>query len=202
MEDRKEDLLKKDTKEEEPTKGEKLEDDQSRKYFHSSGSSEIYASQPHSRSAKKIPIFLGIAIIILVLGASLYFLRARPENQSEATPSPTFESTPNQELTLSPQPATSFERSKLSLRVLNGTKLNGLAASTSAKLKDLGYKIERTGNATNSAFLKTIVRVKPDLDKLLENLLQDLSALDFEGEEGPQLNKDDTSDGEIILGAK
>lgn len=198
MEDRKEDL-EKDTIEEELTGDEKVEDDQSPKYFHSSGSSEIYAGKSRSSSGKKIPVLLGIAIIILVGGASIYFLRARPAGEAKPTSIPVSESPLlGPESTSSPQP--SFDRSKYTLRVLNGTKLNGLAASASSKLKDLGYKIERTGNATNSAFLKTVVRVKPDLEELLENLLKDLSTLDFKGEEGPELKDSDSSDGEVILG--
>ncbi len=199
MEERKEDLLKKDTKEEEPLEGEKLENDQSHKYFHSSGSSEIYTGHPHSRFAKKIPILLGIAIIILILGASFYSFKAREGTKEQLSPSPgVFVEEPSS----TPSPTPGFDRANYTLRVLNGTKREGLAASTSAKLKELGYKIERTGNATNSAFLKTIVRAKSDLEELLENLLGDLSTLDFEGEEGPELKENDTSDGEIILGAE
>lgn len=173
------------------------------KYLHSSPS-QIFAGP--KRSGKKIPFLLGIAVIVLILGGLFYFLRARTETEVEPSPSPvTFIEEP----TSLPSPSPGFDRSTYTLRVLNGTKTQALAASTSAKLKDLGYKIERTGNATNSAFLKTFVRVKPNLDPdsigvedLLENLLKDLSGLDFEGEEGPELKESDSADGEVILGAE
>lgn len=162
-------------------------------------SSQIYAGHPRSRSGKKIPSLLGIGIIILVLLISLFLFRGSGEKvEPSPTPLPLSETEP----TSSPLPEASFDRSDYKLRVLNGTTTSGLAASTSAKLKDLGYKIEKVANATNSAFLKTEVRVKPDLKELLENLLKDLSAIEFEGEEGPQLKDSDTSDGEVILGAE
>lgn len=169
-------------------------------------SSQIYAGAPHPRSRKKIPVLLGIGIIIVILGGLFYAFRGAGETKVKPSPSPAaFFEEPSPQ----PSPTPSFDRSKNTLRVLNGTKTQGLAASTSAKLKDLGYKIEKTANATNSAFLKTVVRVKPDLDpdsigveELLRNLLKDLSGLDFEGEEGPELKESDTSDGEVILGAE
>lgn len=173
--------------------------EESRKYFHPSPSSDLYAGSPQPRSGRKIPFILGIAVIILILGGLFYFLKARPVAKVEPSPSPAVSlEGPSPQ----PSPSPSFDRAKYTLRVLNGTSTQGLAASTSAKLKDLGYKIEKVANATNSAFLKTVVRVKPDLEELLENLLKDLSGLDFEGEMGPELKDSDTSDGEVILGAK
>ncbi|MEK7617386.1 MAG: LytR C-terminal domain-containing protein [Patescibacteria group bacterium] len=181
--------------------GEELEpesEEQPKKYFHPSPSSDLYAGS-HSRSGKKMPFLLGIAIIILILGGLFYFLKARPKASVEPSPS---SATIAEESTPQPSPTPEFDRSKYTLRVLNGTSTQGLAASTSAKLKDLGYNIERTVNATNSAFLKTIIRVKPNLEELLENLLKDLAGIDIEGEEGPELKDSDTSGGEVILGSQ
>lgn len=169
---------------------------ETQKYFHPSPSSDLYAGSSQPRSGRKIPFILGVAVILLILGGLFYFLKARPKAKVEPSPSPAVsleESSPQ------PSPSPSFERSKYTLRVLNGTSTQGLAASTSAKLKDLGYKIEKVANATNSAFLKTVVRVKPNLEELLENLIKDLMS-DLKGEKGPDLKDSDTSDGEIILG--
>ena len=168
------------------------------KFFHSSQASDLYATTPTSSSGKKRFLIMGI-VGLVIAGAIFYFLKDKFGGQTKVSPSPAAVS-PIIKESPSPSPEVSFERSKYTIRVLNGTKLTGMAASTSAKLKDLGYKIERTGNATDSAFLKTVVRVKPDLEELLANLLKDLSALDFKGEEGLQLKDSDTSDGEVILG--
>lgn len=199
------DRKEKDQKEEEESESQGVkESEESREYFHSSSTSDLYAGSPHSRSVKKIPFLLGIVIIILILGGLFYFLKARPQAKVEPSPSPVSSL---EEPTSQPSPSPSFDRSKYTLRILNGTKTQGFAASTSAKLKDLGYKIEKTTNATNSAFLKTVVRVKSDLvksdfEELLENLLRDLSGLDLKGEAGSELKDSDTSDGEVILGSQ
>lgn len=159
-----------------------------------------YVGSPHSHSGKKIPFLLGFAIIILVLAISLFLFRGSGEKlKPSPVPSVVEGSSSISESESIPSPKASFDRSKYTLRVLNGTKLNGLAASTSAKLKELGYKIEKVANATNSAFPKTVVRVKPDLKELLENLIKDLMP-GSEGEEGPELKESDSAFGEVILG--
>lgn len=168
--------------------------EQPRKFFHSSESQpEIYAGQQKGGSRKKIYLVL-VVLALLAIGAYLYSIRSGSTKPATSpTPAPVVQSTPT------PSPTPSFDKSKHTIRVLNGTTTQGLAASTSAKLKDLGYQIERTANATNSAFTKTVVRVKPDLKELLSNLIKDLRP-DFKGEEGSTLKDSDASDGEVILG--
>lgn len=152
-------------------------------------------------------IILGI-LILLVLGGSFYFFSNRGEENSEEEitisesefTEPQITSTPEPTPQPTPSPASvSFDRSKFTLRVLNGTDTKGMASSVSAKLKDLGYKIERTGNASESA--QTLVKVKSGVADLLSQLIKDL-APDFKAVEGTQLKDSDPSDAEIILGPK
>ena len=170
--------------------------EQPRKFFHSSQSQpEIYAGQSRGGSSKKIYVVLGI-LALLALGAFFYSLRG---GSKDAKPAPSPAAAPVVQSTSTPEPSPSFDRSKFTIRVLNGTTTQGRAASVSAKLKDYGYEIEKTGNATNSAFLKTVVRVKSGIEGILQALIEDL-APDFKAEEGPGLKDSDTSDGEVILG--
>lgn len=146
-------------------------------------------------------LMLIIMVAVLVLLGFLGFLLKDKFTTREETPKPT------------PTPAGFFEepqitpasealkRSKYTLRVLNGTKTSGLAASVSGKLKDLGYIIDKTGNATNSAFPQTLVRVKGDTADLIKQLTADLSP-NFEAEESVKLEDSDTVDVEIILGVR
>lgn len=168
--------------------------EQPKRFFHSSASQpEIYAGQSREGSGKKIFIVLAV-LALLALGAFFYSIRGGSKTTKPSpTPIPLVQSTPT------PEPSPSFDRSAHKIRVLNGTSTQGLAASVSAKLKDLGYVIERSGNATNSAFLKTVVRVKSTVEGILEVLIMDLKP-DFKAEGGPELKDSDTSDGEIILG--
>ena len=173
-----------------------VENEQPKRFFHANSSQpEIYAGASKGGSRKKLYLVL-IVLALLALGAFFYSVRSgSKDTKLSPTPVPVVQSTPK------PTPALEFERSEYTLRVLNGTQTQGLAASVSAKLKELGYQIERVGNATNSAFEKTVVRVKPQSDILLETLLKDLTS-DYSGEEGPELKDSEPSDAEIILGEK
>lgn len=146
-------------------------------------------------------LVLGV-VILLMAGGAFYFLRSRSSEKGNSIPESTFTETevnPTPEPSPTPSATPAFDRSKYTLRVLNGTETSGLAASVSAKLKGLGYKIEKTGNASNSA--QTKVSVKPSLSELLSTLIKDLSS-DFKAVEGQTLKTNDSADGEIILGPK
>ena len=150
-------------------------------------------------SGKGVIVALAL-VVLLIIGGAAYFLRGQLSG-SKPSPSPSSESEIESPLfEPSSSPESSIDRSDYKIRVLNGTKTAGLAASVSAKLKELGYEIEKTGNATNSAFTKTIIRVKKDIDDLLQQLIKDISA-DFKAEKGIDLKESDAADAEIILGA-
>ena len=141
-----------------------------------------------------------VVAILILLGIGFYILRQK------LTPMPvSLRPSPQilRELPV-PTPTSSqlpeIDRSGIFLRVLNGTATKGLASSASAKLKELGYNIEKTGNATQSA-TSTVVRVKISQTSLLEQLIKDLMP-DFEGLQGSDLPSSDPSDAEIILGDK
>lgn len=147
------------------------------------------------------PLMLLVIIIIIGLVVfSLNLVRGKFLNSSSETPSPSSELL---QPTTSPSPsATSlFDYSKYTIRVLNGTSKSGLAASVSSKLKDLGYKVDKVANATNSAYERTEVRVKDGQRILFDQLAKDLSP-DYDASAGSSLKEDDTVDGEVILGTK
>ena len=95
----------------------------------------------------------------------------------------------------------SIDRSKVKIRILNGTSTSGLAASAAASLKELGYSVSRTGNATNSAFLRTIIRTKTAGADLAQALIHDLASK-FDATSEATLKDSDSDDAEIILGTK
>lgn len=147
--------------------------------------------------SKALLLILGL-IVLVVIGMVAFFLRDRiikPSGESQPSPSPIVQEFP------SPSPSPEFDRSKYTLRILNGTKTSGLAASVSAKLKELGYNIDKTGNASGSAIPRTLVKVKAATSELLEQLIRDLSP-DYDGSASAELKDSDTVDGEITIGAK
>ncbi len=158
-----------------------------------------YGADRPKKSPKWHLLILAL-IGIAVIGASIYLLKNQFKDQggsSSASPSPQASTEPSP----SPSPTPSVDRSKFKIRVLNGTSQAGLAASVSAKLKDLGYQTDKTGNATNSAFTRTVVRVKSSATGLLEQLIKDLT-FQFDATSAGNLKSDDAADGEVIIGTK
>ena len=155
--------------------------------------------QPPKR-ASKFHLLILVIIGIVVIGFTVYILKGGFGELSltaKPSPSPSPVESPSPTPTPTPEP----NRSQYKLRVLNGSGKTGLAASVSAKLKDLGYQTEKTGNATNSAFTQTIVRVKPALESFIPQIVKDL-APDFDAAGNTSLKDTDAVDIEIILGAR
>lgn len=163
------------------------------KFFGAPGNGNV--PQDNSSVSKALLILVGV-VILLLIGTSIYLLRNKFTGSKEEEKPTTIEiSSP------SPYPTPQFDRSKFTLRILNGTKTSGLAASVSAKLKNLGYKTSKEGNATSSAFKRTEVRVKETSQGLLEQLIKDLMP-DYDATTGANLKDIDEVDGEVILGVK
>lgn len=159
--------------------------------------SNLYTNR-RPKNRKGLNTLLLLVIALLVIGGSIYLLKGKFSGQkggpsynnpvvSSSTPEPT------------PIPTPVFDRSVFTVRVLNGTTKSGLAASVSAKLKSLGYQTDKTGNATNSAFLRSVVRVKDNDASLSAQLVKDLSP-DFSADTSTPLKSADNADAEVILG--
>lgn len=138
-------------------------------------------------------LVIGATVVLLKGGDNLNFFAKKPAKTP--TPAPISISSPT------PTPAPIFDRSQFSIRVLNGTSTSGLAATVSNRLKDLGYKIEKVGNATNSAFKRTQIRVKTDSEGLHGQLIKDLSP-DYDATSAGSLKTSEDVDGEVVLGLK
>lgn len=160
-------------------------------------SSQSISPKKSSGVSKVLVIIVGV-IVLALIGVSGYLLRGQFTGVSASpSPSPVLETFTEP----SPSPTPSFDRSQYSVRVLNGTKTSGLAGTVSAKLTELGYQADKTGNATSSAIAKTTVRVKSGLDDLMAQLIQDLSP-DYNGASGSALKDSDSADAEVIIGAE
>lgn len=160
----------------------------------------VVSAHKQANSNKPVHLIILVLVGLGVIGATVYLLKGG--SLSKPTPSPTPEaSVAVASPTPSPSPVVVIDRSKFSIRVLNGTAKSGLAASVSARLKALGYLTEKTGNATNSAFTQTVIRVKSAAIGLLEQLIKDLQP-DFEATSSSSLQVSDSADAEVVIGAK
>lgn len=161
-----------------------------------------YTIDRNTGSTKKNKMGLIFLIIfgLVVVGGAAYLLKYQFNN---AKPSPSSSPTevPSTVPTATPAPTPTVDRSKFKIRVLNGTSQSGLAATVQDKLKGLGYQGDRVGNATNAAFLRTQVRVKPNSTDLLNQLISDLAPT-YDATSSTALKASDAADAEVILGTK
>jgi hypothetical protein len=148
------------------------------------------------RSGSKLHLLILVLIGLAVIGGTVYLLKNQFETKPQPTPSTQItESTPAP--TPSPEP---IARAEYKVRILNGTETSGLAKTVSEKLQGLGYQIERTGNATNSAFESTVVRAKSGKIEIIDQLIADLAG-DYSAASSPaSLRDNDGADAEVILG--
>jgi hypothetical protein len=157
-----------------------------------------------SKRANKFHLLVLVIIGIAVIGFTVYILKGgfgEISMTTEPSPSPSASAVATPEPF--PSPKTEIDRSKFTIRVLNGTKITGLAGTVNDKLKELGYETANPGNATNSAFTQTVVRVKEGTEaaSLLQRLIEDL-APDYQAVEGTVLDKSTIHDAEVIIGKK
>lgn len=155
---------------------------------------------------KRASIWHLIILILIglgVIGATVYFLKYQFNEPAKPTPTPEI-SSPSPVPTPTPEPPKEVsDRSQFTVRVLNGTTKSGWAGDILKKLKDAGFKTDRSGNATNSAFTQTIIRVKDSSDSaaLINTITKDLGS-DFSPTSDTSLKSSDKADAEIVLGQK
>lgn len=114
--------------------------------------------------------FLTILILalIIIIPASGYWIYKKINIKTTKAPAatPTTAAPP----TLSPVPSIAI--ANLNIQILNGTGVAGTASKTKTQLTSAGFTNIDVGNASNSAFLKTTVSVKPNLGIDLQNKLK------------------------------
>jgi hypothetical protein len=132
--------------------------------------------------------------ILLVVGAAgVIFLaydltRQQLSATQESTPSPTTEvtvepsPTPSATATATPEPTSTPSPTATAqagtIRVLNGTTTNGLAAATRDELIAASLSVRTIGNATNRTYTKTIVYYSSGNETLAQNVATALGVAD------------------------
>jgi hypothetical protein len=145
-------------------------------------------------------ILVGITAFSLIIGLAgwaLYFTSSSSVNifskpSSGVSPTPAVSGAPQ----VTPTPAT--VTSTTTLEILNGSGVSGAAGKTATSLEKLGYKITKTGNASNSNYKLSVVYVNPnftDTDKLLQDLKTTFGSATISG-----TLKDSTASAQIIVG--
>lgn len=132
--------------------------------------------KPKNGAPKWVLIFIGL----LILGGAGIFFFTRSDVNQEPIPTPTYETTPYEEVseplpTKSPEPV---KKDDISIEIQNGTGITGEAVFLQGKLKILGYTDIKAGNAvttdnadTTVTFLKTTPQtIQDEIKKELEKI--------------------------------
>lgn len=129
--------------------------------------------QPSSGNNTK---WIVVFIVLLILGGAGIFFFAQSENESQATPTPSFNVLPidNEVLedpTSTPTPA-SVDKSEISIEIQNGTGIPGEAAFLQTELKKLGYSDIEAGNASSTDYTETVVTFSKSVPEQVQTSLK------------------------------
>ena len=96
--------------------------------------------------------------------------------------------------------AANLDRTKITIRVENGSGQAGVAGKASDFLKGKGYNVASTGNADNYKYTDATIKVKSSTSAYLNILKKDLSEKYTISSTSSDLPKDSTADAVIIIG--
>lgn len=153
---------------------------------------------PPKNDRSKLAVLIPV-IVLIAIGGTLFFYRDKVRSllnrpkQEAVTPAPTETPTPT--------PTIAIDRSKFKVRVLNGTPKTGAAGVLADKLKEKGWTIDKTGNATSSAIARSTIRGKLDDDAAMKLLMTDVT--DYEASISSDILKtSDKADLEFVIGKR
>jgi hypothetical protein len=157
---------------------------------------------PPIEKANKKLFLLGAGVFVatvIITGAVGFFIINATQNNGKETTSDTKKT----EISPSPtsEPKTVFKREEWSFEVLNGSGVIGAAAKASDKLKALGYKVEKVGNADEEVSVTEIYvsedKKDADTKAMLSDLEKDFGKLTVTGK-----LTDVTASVRIVLGSE
>lgn len=160
-----------------------------------------------NKGSKKVAfIIVIVALVAFSLGAVAGGLVVYRQNVSNANnqaaakdsaPSKQTESSPTPEPTAAPVDLTKYK-----IKVLNGSDTKGAAGSLKDDLTKAGFNVSSTGNATNSAFIKTVISTKKEVDSSYIAKLKDFLSKSHVVSLDQDLQSNSESDVVVIVGAE
>lgn len=127
--------------------------------------------------SSKIALLI-IVVIILVVGGGVFFSLGKQKTNFSLPflSSPTITPTPTVEPTVTPTPTVNpnLKRSDLKIQVQNGTDKTGYAKEIADFLTGKGYKNIAKGNADNTNYEKTVIKIKDSKKEYLPLVISDL----------------------------
>lgn len=171
--------------------------------------SPVAGTPIYQESGGKNAKWLWILIALIIIGALVFafwkgigpFGKLRGTSV-EATPTPSvnFEfSSPTPAAT----PGATIDKTKASIRVLNGSGKAGEASRARDFLDSKGYKVTSVGNATEGFdFPQTVIRLKAAFSDFGQALVSDLADRYSAKVDSQTLSSTDSADIEVVIGSK
>jgi len=155
---------------------------------------------PLETSNKRI-YFLGLAILIFSFIATpgiLYLKTKLPTASEESVKEVTTQETETEEkVSETESKVVALKRSEISLEVLNGSGIAGLAGKTAASFEELDYRIIKVGNFGEVD--QTAIYINPEVEGKVELLLADMQKLLKTASISGEL-KNSTASARIVVG--
>ncbi len=158
-----------------------------------SSNPEYYATQinlltllpmPVEVKRNLVPFYAGVGAFLLLalIGAGIYAFGFKSSddngelaNNTQNTPVVLSEQEPAEpEVEEKQEEVQELNKADLSIRVLNGAGIPGVAGEMQTFLEEKGYTVESVGNAETQDFTDTVVRMKADASKYTDVLISDL----------------------------
>jgi len=164
---------------------------------------------------------VALLAIVGIIGGGLLFFKQQSDSKEPvesavvtSTPTPTLmetetptpstssasKKTPTATPTKIASPSATPKKTGLSIQVLNGSGISGVASTMKKFLEDKGYNVVGTGNAKNFEYAKTEIIIKADKTSSLDKLKTDLSASYSVGSTSATLDSTVAYDAQVIIG--
>jgi len=141
------------------------------------------------------PILFIVFLAIAMLGGIFVYknnMKSEKVNVVTLIPTPT----------VIPEPTKTIDLSKYSIKILNGSGVDGKAGRQKTNLEGEGLTVSTIGNAANSDYTATIIQAKKEVDKVFLDKLKSVLEESFVVGEIEELPEDADSDVNVIIGSE
>jgi hypothetical protein len=117
------------------------------------------------KKAYLVGLFLTVLVTAICFGIFFYFIRVIKPQQSNIAPQTTSTPTPTETVKV-------FDKSLVTFEILNGSGVVGAAKKEGVTIESLGYKLGKTGNATEQT--GNTLYISSDLAEFADTIISDL----------------------------
>lgn len=155
--------------------------------------------EPEVKSRKKLYIIVSIILVLVIAVSAWFFMNFnKNKNTEEKKPETTKSQQISAPVVIEEESEVSFDRSKFSVEVLNGSGIAGAARKVADNLAALKYQVVKVGNAQENSQTSQIL-ISKDLEKFQDEFLKDLEGIIQEATISGKL-EDSTASARITIG--